>query len=162
MIAWIERLNKIVLADYNTRLNGGFEEPFYRASSAAGMAEIQFTRDYERSALHELAHWCVAGEQRRQRDDYGYWYEPDGRGNKQQALFFSVEVKPQAIEKQFCAALDIPFDVSVDNLGHTDKDDICTFRNAVDEQHRSYILSGLPGRAEAICQQILAWRARHQ
>jgi elongation factor P hydroxylase len=150
MIAWINDLNDSVLADYDTRLSGGFEEPFYRAPHGGGSAEIQFTQDHERSALHELAHWCVAGEQRRRRDDYGYWYQPDGRNNAEQRLFFRVEVKPQAIEKHFCHALDIPFDVSVDNLGNTDINGVCDFRKAVDAQYRAYADSGLPVRAAAM------------
>ena len=39
--------------------------------------------------------------------DYGYWYAPDGRNAEQQSAFYSVEVKPQAIEALFCEALDL-------------------------------------------------------
>ena len=113
---WIATLNDTVLAAYRTRLVGGFDEPFYLAFRGDKPAEIRFTHDYPRSALHELAHWCVAGEVRRRQDDYGYWYAPDGRTNAQQQQFFQVEVIPQAFEKHFCTALGIPFAVSVDNL----------------------------------------------
>ena len=95
---WIAALNDTVLSAFRTRLVGGFDEPFYLAFRADGPAEIRFTRDYTGSALHELAHWCVAGEARRRQDDYGYWYAPDGRTNAQQQQFFQVEVTPQAVE----------------------------------------------------------------
>ena len=72
MIDWLEHLNNEVILPWCTRLAGGFPEPFYKAPSADAPAEVQFTRDYERSALHELAHWCIAGDSRRLLDDYGY------------------------------------------------------------------------------------------
>jgi elongation factor P hydroxylase len=147
---WISFLNKTVLSAYHTRLVGGFAEPFYRAPADGDMAEIRFTHDYERSALHELAHWCVAGEARRRQDDYGYWYIPDGRDNAQQQAFYRVEVIPQAIEKHFCAALGIPFAVSVDNLGNGAVDGIETFRHAVEARYAHYACHGLPARAAAI------------
>ncbi|HAB08005.1 MAG TPA: ATPase, partial [Alcanivorax sp.] len=79
-------------------------------------ARIRYTRDYFRSALHEVAHWCVAGPRRRRLDDYGYWYAPDGRDAAAQAEFLRVEVRPQALEALFCAACNHPFRVSLDNL----------------------------------------------
>lgn len=158
MIAWLEDLNRQVLADYNTRILAGFDEPFYRAPVDDAPAEIRFTRDYERSALHELAHWCVAGSNRRLLDDFGYWYAPDGRDAARQQLFFQVEIKPQAIEKHFCTALGVPFEVSVDNLGNQGVDGISGFSQAVDAQYRVYLTGGLPGRAETICHHLNAWR----
>ena len=61
---------------YATVLEGGADEPVYRPGNPH---RICYTRDYFRSALHEIAHWCVAGPRRRRLDDYGYWYAPDGR-----------------------------------------------------------------------------------
>jgi elongation factor P hydroxylase len=147
---WISTLNDTVLSAYHTRLVGGFDEPFYLAQRGSAPAEIRFTRDYERSALHELAHWCVAGEARRQRDDYGYWYAPDGRTDAQQQEFFRVEVAPQAIEKHFCRALGIPFEVSVDNLGNSAVEGVEAFRAAVDARAARYAGQGLPARARLI------------
>jgi elongation factor P hydroxylase len=66
MRRWLNALNDSVLHHYRTRIIGGFAEPFYKAASGDAFAEIRFTHDYERSALHELGHWCVAGEQRRE------------------------------------------------------------------------------------------------
>lgn len=102
-----------------TQLCGGAPEPFYQAASDENgntAAKIFYRADYFRSAMHEVAHWCVAGEARRKQDDYGYWYSPDGRNAEQQHEFEQLEVLPQAWELTFCAAANHPFDVSVDNL----------------------------------------------
>ena len=101
---------------YNTVLVGGFDKPFYQASRKQEPAQIQFRADYPRSALHEIAHWCVAGAQRRTQDDFGYWYRPDGRNLEEQKEFFIVEIKPQAYEWIFCEAAGLHFEVSLDNL----------------------------------------------
>ena len=158
MINWLDHLNREVMLPRNTRLAGGFPEPFYKAPSGEAPAEVQFTRDYERSALHELAHWCIAGNSRRLQDDYGYWYEPDGRTGKQQQLFFEVEVRPQALEKHFCKALGIPFAVSVDNLGNTAVDGVDSFRNNVEQHYTRYAKTGLPERASVIYQCLQQWK----
>ncbi len=100
-------------APLNTRLVGGYDEPFYLAGPPS---EIRFREDFVRSALHEVAHWCVAGAERRKQDDFGYWYCPDGRDQAQQQAFEQVEIRPQAIEAEFCQALGIPFSPSQDNL----------------------------------------------
>ncbi|MEZ5540720.1 MAG: elongation factor P hydroxylase [Pseudomonadota bacterium] len=155
---WIAHLNSNVLSHYRTRLVGGFDEPFYRAHRDEIPAEIQFTRDYERSALHELAHWCVAGEARRRLDDYGYWYAPDGRTNDQQRAFFEVEVTPQALEKHFCMALGIAFCVSVDNLGNGAVDGIEGFAAAVNMCFDRYTRHGLPARAALISRHLSVYR----
>ena len=105
---------------YQVVLKGGFDEPFYKTHQIVNgkhqAAEIQFREDFIRSALHEISHWCVAGLERRSIDDYGYWYEPDGRNFDQQIEFFNVEVTPQAYESILCDAAQIEFQVSVDNL----------------------------------------------
>lgn len=158
MTDWFEHLNNKVLLGHGTRLVGGFSEPFYKAPTGDSLAEVQFTRDYERSALHELAHWCIAGEARRRMDDYGYWYEPDGRTDRQQARFFAVEVKPQALEKHFCNALNIPFGISVDNLGNTGVDGIDEFKTGVNRQFALYATTGLPERASVIYDCLYQWK----
>lgn len=147
--AWIPELNASVLARYQTRLVGGGDEPVYLPAAAGNVAEIRFTRDYERSALHELAHWTVAGEARRKRVDYGYWYAPDGRNAVQQSAFFRLEIRPQAIERCFCTALGIPFDISVDNL---DGEVIGPneFRAEVATLSTRLLRQGLPVRASEI------------
>lgn len=110
----------------HTILQGDADEPLYQPSphksdtpnhtEASHPNIIYFTKDYTSSALHEIAHWTLAGKERRTQIDYGYWYEPDGRTHAQQALFEKVEVKPQAIEKLFSNACGQPFTISADNL----------------------------------------------
>lgn len=158
MIDWLEHLNSVVMLPRQSRLAGGFPEPFYKAPTGDAPAVVQFTRDYERSALHELAHWCIAGDSRRLLDDYGYWYVPDGRNGRQQQRFFEVEVKPQALERHFCDALELPFDVSVDNLDNTDVDGLDSFKNDVEQQYNHYAATGLPERASVIYQCLQQWK----
>jgi len=157
MVKWIEHLNDAVLIKHGTRLIGGFPEPYYKAPGTTSLAEVQFTRDYERSALHELGHWCIAGKQRRLVNDYDYWYVPDGRSDEQQRLFFDVEVKPQALENHFSTALAIPFDVSVDNLGNHPQTGVDEFSDRVNEQYARYLAAGFPSRATEIYNCLQQW-----
>ncbi len=159
MRRWLDALNRNVLCHYRTRIIGGFAEPFYKAPTTEAFAEIRFTHDYVRSALHELGHWCVAGEQRRTQDDYGYWYAPDGRSSAQQQLFFQVEIEPQAIERHSCTALGIPFAVSVDNLGNPAIEGAAEFSTAVDNCYARYTGNGLPGRASEIYHCLASWKS---
>ncbi len=161
MPGWLQVLNDTVLCHHRTRIVGGFPEPFYRAARGESLAEIRFTRDYERSALHELGHWCVAGEARRRQDDFGYWYAPDGRSDAQQQAFFRVEIRPQALEKHFCAALGIPFAVSVDNLGNPDVSGAAGFSQAVADCYLELAEHGLPARAAQVQRCLARWRALH-
>ncbi|MBB6522341.1 elongation factor P hydroxylase [Pseudoteredinibacter isoporae] len=101
---------------HNTVLIGGAEEPLYQvADQDHPHHRIYFTQDYYASGLHEIAHWLVAGEARRQQEDYGYWYAPDGRSLEQQAEFEKVEARPQALECILSRAAGFPFRVSADN-----------------------------------------------
>lgn len=102
--------------EYRTVLIGGAAEPLYTPWQDNQPAKIYYTRDYYRSALHEIAHWCIAGVERRMQEDYGYWYAPEGRNAEQQALFEMMEVRPQALELLFCAAVGHDFFVSCDNF----------------------------------------------
>lgn len=108
--------------------------------------KIFFNRDYFASALHEIAHWCIAGEQRRAQVDYGYWYAPDGRDTQQQRAFEQVEVKPQALEWAFSLACNASFSVSNDNLSLSEHDSTA-FKNAVTKQLMIYEEHGFPKRA---------------
>ncbi|AOE49547.1 elongation factor P hydroxylase [Kangiella sediminilitoris] len=139
--------------DYGTVLEPGADEPFYQASRQAGECSVIFsTQDYFSSALHELAHWCIAGEARRKHDDYGYWYEPDGRSKEQQSIFYQVEQKPQALEWAFSLAANIPFRISLDNLkaDHIPREDVEYFRDSVYLQLNNYFANGFPTRAQRI------------
>lgn len=142
-------------ARYNTRLVGGAAEPIYLPANAQeSMHRIIFTLDYYRSALHEIAHWCVAGASRRELVDFGYWYAPDGRSAEQQAAFEQVEVKPQALEWLFCVAAGHPFRVSLDNLsGETS--DPTPFKQRVITQVHTYLDRGIPERPACFIDALL-------
>jgi elongation factor P hydroxylase len=102
---------------HNTRLVKGDDEPIYTpANNQTPYHQIVFAHGFYASALHEIAHWLVAGDKRREQEDYGYWYCPDGRDKNQQANFEAVEIKPQAIEWALSYAAGFEFNVSVDNL----------------------------------------------
>ena len=140
--------NRLFRDGYHTVLVGQGEEPEYiPASDVHGMNEIVFTRDYFSSALHEVAHWCIAGAARRKLADYGYWYAPDGRTAEQQVLFQAVEVAPQALECLFSEACGKPFTPSLDNLSGAITPDEGFARETADRVIH-YRAEGLPDRAE--------------
>ncbi|MHB0777434.1 elongation factor P hydroxylase [Halomonas sp. WWR20] len=142
---------------YRTCLVMGGEEPLYLpASEAHEHHRIIFARGFFSSALHEISHWCIAGAHRRQLEDYGYWYEPDGRDALQQQAFEAVEVAPQALERIFCQACGLRFHVSVDNLGEVEIDRDA-FRTQVEARAERYLAQGLPVRAEAFRQALSAF-----
>lgn len=145
----VHACNVSFLNQWNTRLVGGFSEPLYLPGSDGIPAEIQFTKDFVRSALHELAHWCIAGAERRKLVDYGYWYSPDGRNKDEQMAFFRMEVKPQALELAFSRKCKIHFEVSCDNLGGvTISHD--EFETKVHRQLLHYETHGFPARAREV------------
>ena len=142
-------LNTHYLQAFNTVLVGGSQEPFYEAAKNDQPARIGFTRDYIRSAMHELAHWCIAGRNRRLQDDFGYWYAADGRTQVQQELFYKVEVRPQAIECAFALACGVAFEVSMDNLDSA-VDGSASFEQQVQGQVAHYRGQGFPQRAREV------------
>jgi elongation factor P hydroxylase len=136
--------------DYLTLLVGGAREPLYQpASEVGGIHRIHYREDYFASALHEVAHWCIAGERRRELTDFGYWYSPDGRTAEQQRAFERVECKPQALEWHFARACGYRFRISVDNLDGLAAlpDGSGGFRRQVLQQARHWQSHGLPERA---------------
>ncbi|MGI1678352.1 MAG: elongation factor P hydroxylase [Cellvibrionaceae bacterium] len=146
----IELFNSEFEGDSRTQLIGNGEEPLYEPANdnqSGSFNRITFTRDYFSSALHEVAHWCIAGPDRRKQVDYGYWYAPDGRNEEQQRLFEAVEVKPQALEWIFSTAAGIPFKVSADNL-NADSPISNSFKKSIHQQVKRYCKDGLPSRAE--------------
>ena len=133
----------------NTVLAGGAEEPLYQpADENNPRNRLLFREDYFASALHETAHWCIAGAERRKLVDFGYWYAPEGRSAGQQRAFEAVEVKPQALEWLFSLACGYRFRISVDNFGDQGElVDSANFRHAVAAQARLWQETGLPSRA---------------
>ena len=144
-------------AQSHTKLVGGASEPFYEPGKRE--ARVYFREDYASSALHEIAHWCIAGAERRQRPDYGYWYS-DTRDVKQQRTFEAVEIKPQALEWIFSVAAGIDFRVSCDNFDESTLD-ISGFSAGV---HAAVItwLDGLPPRAERFIHALVAQTGNQQ
>lgn len=132
---------------YNTRLIKGGDEPIYLPASAhCSYHQIIFAHGYYASALHEISHWCQAGEARRLLEDFGYWYVPDGRNELQQKQFELVEVIPQAIEWAFNVAAQKKFHVSSDNLNGFEADTV-NFKKKVFKQVQHYLEHGFPTRA---------------
>ena len=128
-----------------TELIGGAAEPYYQPGSPH---RIYFRADYIRSAIHEVAHWCVAGRRRRDLPDYGYWYSPDGRHADQQQAFFAVEARPQAIERCFCEVIGIAFSPSVDNVdAHIEPEQLRHFEARIQDWCDQFEHTLLPPRA---------------
>lgn len=135
----------------NTILVKGDDEPIYLpADDEHPHHRVIFAHGFFASVMHEVAHWCVAGPQRRLLEDFGYWYKPDGRTADEQAEFEKVEIKPQAMEWHFNAASGHRFVFSADNLsagiGASDQ-----FRSNVQAQALQYLENGLPERAQRWC-----------
>ncbi|WP_394203154.1 elongation factor P hydroxylase [Marinagarivorans algicola] len=139
---------------FNTKLVKGQYEPIYIPAGSVvdeyprqNWHQILFAHGFFRSALHEVAHWLVAGAARRHQVDYGYWYQADGRTASEQAIFEQVEVKPQAIEWVLTQACGHAFSVSVDNL-EGEATDPLPFKRAVYQQVLALQSTGLNARAE--------------
>jgi elongation factor P hydroxylase len=140
--------NRLYEHSEGTVLRGGADEPEYLPGLDGAPAQILFRADYAASALHEVAHWCIAGRRRRQLRDYGYWYQPDGRDAQQQARFMVVEARPQALECLFSAACGLPFLPSLDNLdAPPSADENRAFASLIDAACLRYRQRGLPPRA---------------
>ena len=147
------------LAAENTRLVGGATEPLYQpAADSTDPHQLYYREDFFASALHEIAHWCIAGKERRQLLDFGYWYAPEGRDARQQKAFEAVEVKPQALEWYFSLACGYAFRVSVDNLDPVTGalPDPRQFRERVEAQAKQWQLDGLPPRADSFFRALAA------
>lgn len=144
----IELFNQTFIPLRQTELVCCEDEPIYRPATADyPHHRIIFAHGFFASALHEIAHWCIAGSERRQLEDFGYWYQPDGRDSAQQAVFESVEIKPQALEWIFSVASRHPFHFSADNLeGRAGVSE--AFQQKVWAQTQTYLTEGAPQDAE--------------
>ena len=135
-------------SSYRTRLQRGGGEPIYLPAKEKNDHHVlYFAHGFFSSALHECAHWLIAGEERRKQVDFGYWYLPDGRNSAQQALFQQMEIKPQAMEWILSVACGYKFCVSIDNLdgGSLETE---TFKLAIYSQVLHYVQQGLSSRAQ--------------
>lgn len=144
-------------------LQGGATEPLYEPASASTPAVIYFRENYAASALHEIAHWCIAGPARRQQPDYGYWYIGN-RNDDAQSRFEQAEVRPQALEWIFCESAGLTFRVSSDNFDM----DVMTqerrdaFRTMVRDAACEWLRQGLPHRARIFTQALLTVTHRRE
>jgi len=144
----VKLFNTTFLDSHNTQLICCEEEPIYRpADENNPHHRIIFAHGFFASALHEISHWCVAGKERRLLEDFGYWYEPDGRSAERQAEFEKVEIKPQALEWIFSVSAGFKFHFSADNLALNNQPSE-VFKRAIYQQVQSYLTDGLPKRAQ--------------
>ncbi|RKS87523.1 hypothetical protein DES39_0758 [Orbus hercynius] len=129
-------------------IKGGADEPFYEASKNDTKAILYFRSNYPRSLLHELCHYCLAGDRRRQLDDFGYWYFPCGRTADQQLQFEQVEARPQGLEKLMCETIGITFIPSLDDFsGRPSSTD---FLRRLDEAYQEMKLTPPPTPKKAL------------
>ena len=147
----IQIFNSCFQNSYQTILVRGDDEPLYLpANQNQTYHQVIFARGFFSSALHEIAHWLIAGPQRRLLEDYGYWYIPDGRNQEQQKAFVQVEIKPQALEWILSDCCNYPFQLSIDNLNGPPMD-ISAFRQAVIEEKERLLSKGLSERTKILC-----------
>jgi elongation factor P hydroxylase len=111
--------NSTFAARFATVMIGGADEPLYLPASGRFPARIFHTHDFAASALHEAAHWCIAGEKRRRLVDYGYGYAPPPRAASDRAAFFALELEAQALESLFASCAGVAFRVSADDFATT-------------------------------------------
>ena len=150
--------NGLFLRWYNTRMSGGAQEPLYLPAAPGEPAHLRYRQDFAASALHEAAHWCIAGPDRRREEDFGYIYVPLPRSPLQQQRFFAAELTTQALERYFAAAAGIDFYPSADNL----EADIGEFSRALvahTPRLKAWLSSPAASRARAFHQRLD--KARH-
>ncbi|MCJ8314369.1 MAG: elongation factor P hydroxylase [Saccharospirillaceae bacterium] len=151
----IDIFNDCFQQSLNTILVDEGNEPIYiPLNDTQKEHRIYFAHGYFSSALHEIAHWLVAGEKRRQQQDYGYWYAPDGRDQIQQNEFEQVEVKPQAIEWILHQCCQKKFRLSLDNLSLPEQDNR-PFARAVYTQTQHNFEKGLNNRVQVFCAALM-------
>lgn len=144
----VQLFNQLFQNSEKTILQSGGAEPIYLpADNNCVFHKVVFTRDYVASALHEVAHWSLAGKKRRQQVDYGYWYSPDGRSVEQQRSFEQAEIKPQALEWVLSQAAGLNFRISADNL-NAQEGPSEDFKHRVWQQAQSFCADGIPRRAK--------------
>lgn len=142
----IKIFNQCFKESHQTILVAGGDEPVYLPkNSQQPYHEIHFAHGYFSSALHEIAHWLIAGEQRRLLEDYGYWYAPDGRDDMQQKEFMRLEARPQALESILAKACGFPFQISLDNLNGP-SGDVTAFKAAIMQEVKRFHEVGLSER----------------
>ncbi len=149
--------NRLFKESENTILVKGDDEPIYLpADEKSPYNRVVFAHGYFTSALHEISHWCIAGKERRELVDFGYWYEPDGRTIEQQHSFEKVEIKPQALEWLFSIAAGIRFNISADNLSGDSSPTAGVFKQNVQKQSLAYLNENMPRNAQTFIKELRA------
>lgn len=144
-----------------TLLVGGAAEPLYLPPADARPAVIRYAHDYATSALHEIAHWCLATPAERRLVDYGLSYRPPPRAPAEQALFYAAEVPVQALEMLLAAAAGVTFHFSADNPGVDDDPARAEFEHRVRIACRRLLEVGPGGPAEILLTAFCSdWRQR--
>jgi elongation factor P hydroxylase len=160
----IALFDRVFAESEGTCLVRGEAEPIYLPRSATDPYDrVVFAHGFFASALHEVAHWCIAGHERRRLVDYGYWYKPDGRSAAEQREFESVEARPQALEWIFATAAGTRFHFSADNVsaaGSVTSESWIRFQEAVARQARTYVTHGLPRRAHTFASALANYYGR--
>lgn len=150
----IRLFNGLFLETLNTELVAGEDEPVYLPASAEyPHHRIIFAHGFFASALHEIAHWCVAGPERRKLEDFGYWYKPDGRSVLEQREFEQVEQRPQAYEWILSVSAGKRFHFSADNLsGEVGASE--SFKTSVAARAQHTIEQGMNPRLQALSDKL--------
>ena len=155
--------NATFASSYNTRLVKGADEPIYMPAntdfeqySRCDHNRIIFAHGFYASAMHEIAHWLVAGPARHELVDFGYWYIADGRNASEQAAFEKVEIVPQAIEWMLAVAAGFDYKVSADNLSGIVIDRLA-FQHKIYDQVRYYLEHGVASRTQQLIAALQAF-----
>ena len=114
--------NATFAATFATVMIPGAPEPLYLPGEGIHPARIFYRSDFAASALHEAAHWCIAGPTRRRLVDYGYRYVCPPRGVHEKRAFFDAELNVQALECVFAQAVGLPFRISADDFAVTEEE----------------------------------------
>jgi elongation factor P hydroxylase len=139
--------NATFARSHHTVLVGGAMAPFYMPARPPHRSIIRYRENFVASALHEAAHWCMAGKSRLGRPDFGYWYVPAPRNPEQARAFLDAECPVQALESVFADAAGLPFRVSLDDLDLELSPRRNTFAAEVAARAQWWCEHGLPRRA---------------
>ena len=150
----IQTFNQGLGFQFDTKLIDEGTEPIYQPAQHHGEAhKIFFAHGYWSSALHELAHWCIAGSERRKLLDYGYWYKPNRSQKDDRQRFLQSEARPQALEWHFTVALGQDFFVSLDDFSN-DQNMLEEFRRMIRKEAIDLHQNSLPPRAQVFVNDI--------
>jgi elongation factor P hydroxylase len=146
--------NRTFACSQHTVLVGGASAPYYLPAAAPHRSIIRYRENFAASALHEAAHWCMAGKRRRVQRDFGYWYIPSPRTAAESAAFLSAECPVQALEKIFSEAAGIRFRVSLDDLDLELSSRRERFEAEVAARAAAWWNDGLPRRAQLFVENL--------